>query len=198
MPCPCRESCMSIEVMTTGSKESCRLWARPLQALGPKGPLPTNRMSELFTYGSVGGRRAQARPLPGSRPRSAAAELVVKPPTRLMQFLKNILSQHACFTCRKVFKRPEEHRPFDKRGIRPPRSIRKCPECGEQMIYMGPKFRAPPITDTDEWNRIERALEAGLDYGIPTVRKQKAKPQISPQLRIALGVYGKRRPKKAV
>ena len=35
------------------------------KVLGPRGPLLTNRMSELLTYGSVGGRRAQARPLPG-------------------------------------------------------------------------------------------------------------------------------------
>ena len=38
-----------------GSKVSCRLRAHPLQVLGPDGPLPTNRMSELLTYGSVGG-----------------------------------------------------------------------------------------------------------------------------------------------
>ncbi len=38
-----------------GSKVSCRLRAHPLQVLGPYGPLPTNRMSELLTYGSVGG-----------------------------------------------------------------------------------------------------------------------------------------------
>jgi len=48
----------------TGSKESCRLWARPLQVLGPKGPLLTNRMSELLTYGSVGGVGSNPGPYP--------------------------------------------------------------------------------------------------------------------------------------
>lgn len=38
-------------------------------------------------------------------------------------------------------------------------------------------------------------MREGHDYGIPTVRKQKTKPELSPQLRIALGVYGKRKPK---
>ena len=62
---------------------------------------------------------------------------------------------------------------------------------------MGTKFRAPTMTDIGEWRRIERALKEGRDYGIPTVRKPKPKPKLSPQLRIAFGVYGKRRPKTA-
>jgi len=65
------------------------------------------------------------------------------------------------------------------------------------MIYMGYKFRAPAVSDTDEWRRIERALKEGRDYGIPTVRKQTPKPKLSPQLRIALGIYGKRKPRAA-
>jgi len=65
------------------------------------------------------------------------------------------------------------------------------------MIYMGSKFRAPAMADTGEWRRIERALKEGRDYGIRTVRKPEPKPKLSPQLRIALGVYGKRRSKTA-
>jgi hypothetical protein len=61
------------------------------------------------------------------------------------------------------------------------------------MVYMGPKFRAPKMSDVAEWQRIEQCLKDGRDYGIPTVRKQKPKPKLSPQLRIALGIYGKRR-----
>src|SRR5207244_1610129 len=30
--------------------------------------------------------------------------------------------------------------------------------------------------DTDEWRRIERALKDGRDYGVPTMRKQRPKP----------------------
>lgn len=116
-----------------------------------------------------------------------------------MRVVKGLHTQHACFACRKVFKRAEEHRTFDKKlgGFWPPRTVRKCPHCGGDTVYMGPKFRAPKMSDTDEWRRIERALKEGRDYGIPSVRKQKPKPQLSPQLRIALGIYGKRKPKSA-
>ena len=60
---------------------------------------------------------------------------------------------------------------------------------------MGPKFRAPRINDVGEWTRIETALRDGCDYGIQTVRKQVPKPKVSPQLRIALGTYGKKKAK---
>lgn len=66
------------------------------------------------------------------------------------------------------------------------------------MLYMGYKFRAPAADDTNEWRRIECALKEGRDYGIPTVHKQKPKPKLSPQLRITLGVYGKRKRKTTV
>jgi predicted RNA-binding Zn-ribbon protein involved in translation (DUF1610 family) len=99
------------------------------------------------------------------------------------------LSQRACFSCRKVFKKPHEYSST--------RTVRKCPQCGGEMVYMGYKFRAPAASDTDEWRRIERALKEGRDYSIPTVRKQTPKPKLSPQLRIALGIYGKRKPRAA-
>jgi hypothetical protein len=38
-----------------GQQQPCRLWSRKPQVFGPKGSLLTNRMSESFTYGSVGG-----------------------------------------------------------------------------------------------------------------------------------------------
>jgi len=47
-----------------GQQQSCRLWARPLQVFDPKGPLLTNRMSELLTYGSVGGGGRKPAPYP--------------------------------------------------------------------------------------------------------------------------------------
>ena len=106
------------------------------------------------------------------------------------------LSQHACFTCRKVFKKPHEYQIPGRDGVRAVRTVRKCPQCGGEMIYMGYKFRAPAASDKDEWCRIERALKEGRDYGIPTVRKQQPKPKLDPQFRIALGTYGKKRPKK--
>ena len=47
-----------------GQQQSCRLWARPLQVLGPQGSLLTNRVSELFTHGSVGGVGCKPGPYP--------------------------------------------------------------------------------------------------------------------------------------
>ena len=115
---------------------------------------------------------------------------------KIMGVIKGLLTQHACFVCRKVFKRPEEYRELDKKtGVWPPSPIRKCPHCGGNMVYMGYKFRAPKMRDIAEWHRIDQALKEGRDYGIPTVRKQKPKPKLDPALRIALGIYGKRRPK---
>ena len=101
------------------------------------------------------------------------------------------LSQHACFSCRKVFKKPHEYFRAASRQL----VVYRCPQCGHDMVFMGVKFRAPRADDVAEWSRIEAALREGRDYGIPTVRKQKPKPKLSPQLRIALGVYGRRKPK---
>jgi len=49
-----------------GQQQSCRLWARPLQVLGPQGSLLTNRVSELFTHGSVGGGGSNPAPYPAA------------------------------------------------------------------------------------------------------------------------------------
>ena len=77
-------------------------------------------------------------------------------------------------------------------------TVRKCPQCGGDMAFMGIKFRAPRTDNVREWLRIETAVRDGHDYGVPTVRKQKPKLKVSPQLRIALGVYGKRKAKNSV
>jgi hypothetical protein len=99
------------------------------------------------------------------------------------------LSQHVCFRCRKAFKKPHAY----LRGSLRQRVVYKCPQCGQDMVFMGYKFRAPAMSNAREWSRIEQCLKDGQDYGTPTVRKQKPKPKLSPQLRIALGLYGKRR-----
>ena len=98
------------------------------------------------------------------------------------------LSQHACFSCRKVFKKPHEY------TVTP--TVRICPDCGNDMVAMGYKFRAPKASDVREWSRIETALREGRDYGVRTVRKVKQKPKLSPLVRIALGIYGKRKSKR--
>ena len=57
------------------------------------------------------------------------------------------LSQHVCFDCRKVFKKPHFYpSPYAKdRGKKAP--VYPCPDCGVDMIYMGYKFRAPKKED---------------------------------------------------
>src|SRR5262245_40502198 len=104
------------------------------------------------------------------------------------------LSQHACFTCRKVFKKPREYSGY-RTSVRSTVKISKCPQCGADMVFMGVKFRAPRSDDLKEWTRIETALRDGRDYGIPTIRKQKPKATLSPEFRIALGIYGKKKSK---
>ena len=47
-----------------GQQKSGRLRSRKLQVLGPPGPLLTNRMAELVTYGSVGGGGSKPAPYP--------------------------------------------------------------------------------------------------------------------------------------
>jgi hypothetical protein len=42
-------------LLSDGQQQPCRLWSRKPQVLGSKGSLLTNRMTELVTYGSVGG-----------------------------------------------------------------------------------------------------------------------------------------------
>jgi hypothetical protein len=126
--------------------------------------------------------------LHSARPVAAVAELGSLGRSTLMP----TLSQHACFTCRKVFKKPHEYVRDTRQLV-----VRACPQCGRDMVFMGVKFRAPRSGDIREWSRIESALREGRDYGIPTVRKQKPKPKLDPKLRIALGTYGKRRPKGA-
>ena len=96
-------------------------------------------------------------------------------------------SSQACFQCRKAFKKPH--------GYSLPLLIYRCPECGDTMLAMGYKFRPPRSNNKREWNRIQTAIKEGRDWMVPTVRKEKLKPELSPQLRIGLGIYGKRKAK---
>jgi hypothetical protein len=98
------------------------------------------------------------------------------------------LSQHVCFACRKVFKKPHFY-PFlylKEKGKKAP--VYSCPECHAPMTYMGYKFRAPASTAIKAWKKIEDGVKFGTDWTIPTKRKEKPKPTISPALKKALGI----------
>ena len=100
------------------------------------------------------------------------------------------LSQHVCFACRKVFKKPHFYAlPGAKKGRKAP--VYVCPECHAPMIYMGYKFRAPVSTAIKEWKKIEEGVKLGTDWQVTTKRKEKPKPTISRELKKALGVQKK-------
>lgn len=97
------------------------------------------------------------------------------------------LTQHVCFACRKVFKKPfygfVGDREFERH--QPPY---ECPECHAPMVHMGYKFRAPRCSNVKEWTRIEDGVKFGTPWEKPTVRKKsKIERKISPALKKALG-----------
>jgi hypothetical protein len=58
---------------------------------------------------------------------------------------------HACFSCRKSFKRPikGDHR---------------CPECRGPLHFMGRSFKVPAQTDTDQWRKVEALYREGFRF----------------------------------
>jgi hypothetical protein len=102
------------------------------------------------------------------------------------------LSQHVCFDCRKVFKKPHFYAsPYPKdRGKTAP--VYSCPDCGAAMIYMGYEFRAPKKEDVRAWKKIEDGVRTGTVWEVATLRKQEPTPKISHALKAALGIQKKR------
>jgi hypothetical protein len=82
------------------------------------------------------------------------------------------LSAHACFECRKVFKKPHWYKAKDT----PVPPEYPCPECGTILTAMGHKFRAPRRDDVKNWNRIRNAIETGTVWEVQTIRKEEEKP----------------------
>ena len=92
----------------------------------------------------------------------------------------------ACFSCCQIFKK-------DIWGCSDGFPKYNCPNCGEQMRYMGHKFRAPPKSKKKEWRKIETAIRRGQQWEVRTIRKEdKVRPKrISRRLGLALGVVKK-------
>jgi len=93
------------------------------------------------------------------------------------------LSAHACFECRKVFKKPHWYRTKQT----PVLPQYPCPECGKILMSMGYKFRAPRQDDVKSWKRIQHAIETGTTWEDRTIRKEETRAQ--PRL----GVHGRYR-----
>lgn len=62
------------------------------------------------------------------------------------------LFPHACFSCRKSFRRPVSEEP------------RKCPDCGGQAVRLSRKFKAPKKDDVNAWLVVKFVVDSGLVY----------------------------------
>lgn len=63
--------------------------------------------------------------------------------------------QHACFACRKVFKKPI--RVQAQATVHHP-----CPACAQPLTMMGTAFRAPKSADQPQWRKVEQLAGAGF------------------------------------
>jgi hypothetical protein len=61
------------------------------------------------------------------------------------------LIAHACFDCRKSWKRPGEQEHL-------------CPECKTPLAMMGRTFRVPPRSKLDQWEKVRRLWDAGFRF----------------------------------
>ena len=63
------------------------------------------------------------------------------------------LIAHACFACRKSFKRA----PRSGSGV-------TCPNCGDALHEMGRSFKAPPAKDLEQWAKVQALYNAGFRF----------------------------------
>lgn len=61
------------------------------------------------------------------------------------------LVAHACFTCRKSWKRPDD-------------SQAPCPECGGVLHWMGRSFKAPKQRDREQWQKVAALWNYGFRF----------------------------------
>lgn len=69
------------------------------------------------------------------------------------------LMQHACFECRKAFKRDIYYLPEDEP---PPEPV--CPECGGKTWWMGRTFKAPRQANVKQWRKVEALVRNGITF----------------------------------
>lgn len=66
--------------------------------------------------------------------------------------VQSYLLPHVCFACRKSFKKPAS----DK--------LQKCSDCGNNLIPLNRKFKAPKKTAIEEWEVVKYLVNAGFFY----------------------------------
>ena len=65
------------------------------------------------------------------------------------------LHPHACFACRKSFRRVADLR----------QAPRPCPDCGAPTVVMNRKFKAPPTDDLKQWAKVRFLADHGFRFG---------------------------------
>lgn len=63
------------------------------------------------------------------------------------------LVAHACFACRKSFKVRQREEP-----------VVICPQCGEELHWMGRTFRAPALSNAEQWSKIQALYAHGFRF----------------------------------
>lgn len=66
--------------------------------------------------------------------------------------IQTYLLPHVCFGCHKSFKKPHSE------------ELRKCPDCGAEMVQLSRKFKPPKKTNTEAWSVVEYIVKAGFLY----------------------------------
>ncbi|MES2923857.1 MAG: hypothetical protein V4819_20045 [Verrucomicrobiota bacterium] len=62
------------------------------------------------------------------------------------------LVQYACFVCRKSFKRAVQQQSAT------------CPNCGAIAYMMGRNFKAPNVSDDQQWKKVEILYQGGVRF----------------------------------
>ena len=67
---------------------------------------------------------------------------------------REYLFPFACFACRHSFRRP----------FAPGVNERPCPHCGAPAIRLARKFKAPPISDKQQWEKVRFLVAHGFRF----------------------------------
>lgn len=73
---------------------------------------------------------------------------------------KSYKSKYICVDCRKVFKRKLLSDFTNETNIEEKEPT--CPQCKKKTQWIGPKFRAPKMDNTNAWNSIKALKEIGI------------------------------------
>jgi len=100
-----------------------------------------------MTFNEEKHRRMEIRKATGSR--------VVSPPeSPALHRGPEYLVAHACFICRKSYKRRVNNVDIKHH----------CPECNNEMYAMGRSFKAPKTSDLKQWKKVQLLYAEGFRF----------------------------------